>query len=151
MAQDVAARVSLAIDALPDSVWKALTTKAELKKFFFGADIDSSFRLGDPITWRGTFNGKPYEDKGAILAAEEGRRLSFSHYSPLSGKPDAPENYQVVTFDLEPDNEGTLVTLTQTKLLGPVDESDLKNRAAYEKNWQGVLEGLRDSAASLLV
>src|SRR5258707_2991214 len=110
MPQDeAAARVALSIDALPDSVWRALTTKSELKKFFFGADVDSDFRVGSAIRMRGTINGKAYEDKGTILVADPPRRLSFSHYSPLSGKDDKPENYHVVTFELVPKAGGTKV------------------------------------------
>ncbi|HWD28316.1 MAG TPA: SRPBCC domain-containing protein [Rhizomicrobium sp.] len=149
--QPVVAMATLGIDALPESVWQALTTPSKLKMFFFGADVDSTFRVGAPITMRGEMNGKPYEDKGTILIADEPKRLSFSHYSPLSGKPDAPENTNVVTFTLAPENAGTRVTLTQTKLQGPITEADAQNREAYEKNWRGVLEGLRETASSLLV
>jgi uncharacterized protein YndB with AHSA1/START domain len=149
--EPVVAMATLGIDALPQSVWQALTTPSELKKFFFGADVDSTFRVGTPITMRGEMNGKSYEDKGTILIADAPKRLSFSHYSPLSGKPDTPENYNVVTFTLVPENEGTRATLTQTKLQGPITAADAKSREAYEKNWRGVLEGLRDAASSLLV
>jgi uncharacterized protein YndB with AHSA1/START domain len=136
------ASVSKIIDASPEDVWHALTTPRELKKYFFGADVESDWVVGHPIRMRGEFKGHAYEDKGEILAAELEKRLAFSHWSPLSGEPDAPENYHVVTFDLQPERSGTAVSLTQSNLTGGVKPSDLEHKADYEKNWSGVLEGL---------
>jgi uncharacterized protein YndB with AHSA1/START domain len=140
--ESVTAQVSKHVDAPPSDVWKAITDPARLKRFFFGADVESGWEPGDPIRMRGEFKGKPYEDKGEIREAAPGKRLSFSHYSPLSGAPDKRENYHVVTFDLDPDGDGSKVTLSQSNLDGTVKASDTEHRAEYEKNWQGVLEGL---------
>lgn len=137
------AQVSKVIDATADEIWRALTTPKIMKSYFLGADISSDFQVGSPITFRGQFKGKSYEDKGSIQTVEPGRRLSFSHYSPLAGLADDPENYHTVAFDLAPVKGGTRVTLTQANLLGGVKPSDLEHRAEYEKNWMSVLEGLR--------
>jgi uncharacterized protein YndB with AHSA1/START domain len=140
--EPVTAQVSKHVDAPPSDVWKAITDPVRLKRFFFGAEVESSWEPGDPIRMRGEFKGKAYEDKGEIREAAPGKRLSFSHYSPLSGAPDKRENYHVVTFDLDPDGEGSKVTLSQSNLDGTVKASDKEHRAEYEKNWQGVLDGL---------
>ena len=60
-----------------------------------------------------------------IRSFDPERRLAFSHFSPLTGAKDAPENYNLITIDLEPDGAGTRVTLTQAKLQGEpkADES----------------------------
>ena len=137
------AQVSKVIDATADEIWRALTTPKIMKSYFLGADISSDVQVGSPITFRGQFKGKSYEDKGSIQTVEPGRRLSFSHYSPLAGLADDPENYHTVAFDLAPVKGGTRVTLTQANLLGGVKPSDLEHRAEYEKNWMSVLEGLR--------
>ena len=136
------AQVSQTVDASPAEVWNALTTPAKLKQFFFGADVESNWEVGEPVRMRGEYNGKRYEDKGEILVAEPGRRLAFSHWSAMSGAPDAPENYHVVTFDLAPRGQGTEVTLTQSNLLGDAKPSDAEHKADYEKNWRMVLTGL---------
>jgi hypothetical protein len=36
--------------------------------------------------------GKTHEDKGVILRLEPERLLQYSHFSPLSGLPDAPDS-----------------------------------------------------------
>jgi uncharacterized protein YndB with AHSA1/START domain len=137
------AQVSNEIRATPNEVWKALTTPSLLKKYFMGADVESDFKVGSPITFRGEFKGKTYQDKGEIRAATPGKRLEFSHFSSLSGQPDQPENYHLVSIDLWPNEDGTKVTLTQSNLQGGPKPSDAKMRAEFEKNWSGVLAGLK--------
>jgi uncharacterized protein YndB with AHSA1/START domain len=140
---EATAQVSQIIDAEPATIWKALTDPKKLKTFFMGSDVESDWRVGSPIRFRGEFKGKPYEDKGEIQTVEVEHRLSFSHFSPLTGEPDRPENYHVVTFDLEPTEKKTRVTLTQSNLIGRAKKSDVDHRAEYEKNWTSVLDGLK--------
>jgi uncharacterized protein YndB with AHSA1/START domain/tRNA U34 5-methylaminomethyl-2-thiouridine-forming methyltransferase MnmC len=137
------AQVSKVMGATAAEIWTALTTPKLMKTYFLGADISSDFRVGSPITFRGQFKGKPYEDKGEIKTVEPQKRLSFSHFSPMTGQPDVPENYHTVTFDLEPAESGTKVTLTQANLVGGVKPSDRKQRAEFERNWMSVLDGLK--------
>jgi uncharacterized protein YndB with AHSA1/START domain len=138
----VTAQVSKTIDATSAQIWTALTVPACLKQFFFGADVESDWKIGHPIRMTGEFKGKAYEDKGEILEIDPGERLSFSHWSAMSGMADKPENYHVVSFDLSPDGKGTKVTLSQSNLRGDIKPSDLEHRAEYEKNWRTVLDGL---------
>jgi uncharacterized protein YndB with AHSA1/START domain len=137
------AQVSNEIRATPNEVWKALTTPSLLKKYFMGADVESDFKVGSPITFRGNFKGKSYQDKGEIKVATQDERLEFSHFSPLSGQPDQPENYHLVSIDLSPNEDATKVTLTQSNLQGGPKPSDAKMRAEFEKNWTAVLAGLK--------
>jgi uncharacterized protein YndB with AHSA1/START domain len=140
---EATAQVSRLIHADPDEVWQALTRPDKLKAFFFGADVESDFRPGSPIIMRGEFNGEAYEDKGEIVEARPRERLSFSHFSVLTGAPDTPENYHLVTYELRPQGEAaTEVTVTQSNLTGGVRPSDQEMRGQYEKNWTAVLEGL---------
>jgi uncharacterized protein YndB with AHSA1/START domain len=139
---DVTARVSKTIAAPAAAIWQALTTPQTIKHYFFGAEVESDFRVGSPIRFRGEFNGKKYEDKGEVLDVQPQKRLSMSHWSPLSGTADAPQNYHVVTYDLNPQRNATVVTLTQSNLSGGVKPADIEKRQEFEKNWSMVLDGL---------
>ena len=139
---EATAQVSTTTAALPAEIWKALTTPEKLKQYFFGANVQSDWKVGSPIRMKGYYRGRSYEDRGEIIALEPNKRLSFSHWSPLSGAPDTPENYHVVTFELSPHGADTTVTLTQANLTGGVTASDIEHRADYEKNWRTVLDGL---------
>ena len=136
-----AAEATEIIHAPSETVWQALTSPAMLKQYFFGADVESSWDEGDPITFSGEYNGKRYKDKGVIRTARPPEELSFTHWSALSGAPDKPENYHLVTITLDERDDSTAVTLIQDDQDGkPVDET---TRAQFEKNWSGVLKGLK--------
>jgi len=139
---ELTAQVQKTIHAPAPAVWGALTTPAQLKQFFFGADVQTDWKIGSPIRFKGEFKGKPYEDKGEVLTVEPRQRLGFSHWSAMSGQADAPENYHVVTFLLAPEGKQTRVTLTQANLIGGATPADLAHRTEYEKNWAMVLDGL---------
>ncbi len=142
-----ASQVQTTINAPPTVVWKALTTASTLKQFFFGSDISTDWNVGSPIYFRGDWKGKPYEDKGNIQAFDVGKRLSFTHWSPLSGMEDRPENYHIVTFDLRPVGGGTEVVLTQTNQ-NDAEPLTPENRKDYDKNWTMVLDGLKKAVAA---
>jgi len=140
-----ASKVQTTVNAPPTAVWKALTTASTLKQFFFGSDVSTDWSIGSPIRFRGNWKGKPYEDKGVIQSFDPGKRLAFTHWSPLSGMDDKPENYHIVAFDLRPANGVTEVVLTQTNL-NDAEPLTPENRAEYAKNWTMVLDGLKKAA-----
>jgi uncharacterized protein YndB with AHSA1/START domain len=88
------------IDAPAERVWEVLTSPESLKELWFGAEVETDWQVGSPITWSGEWEGKPYQDKGEILAVEPGRLLTLTHWSPLTGQPDVPENYHTLTYEL---------------------------------------------------
>ena len=102
-----------------------------------GTRVESQWRPGSDITWQGEWEGKRYRDKGKITALQRERRLQYTHFSPLSGLPDRPENYHTVTIELTPRHHSTRVTLTQDN--NPSDEA----RKHSEKNWDTMLVALK--------
>lgn len=114
MANDYNATVSLDIDAPPAKVWAGITDPETIARYMLGARVDTDWRVGQPITWTGEIEGKRYRDKGKVLDVEPMKRLSMTHWSPLSDAEDRPENYHVVTYELSPSGAGTRLTLTQS-------------------------------------
>ena len=137
MGNDLIATASTTIAAAPPAVWKALVDPAAIKQYMFGTSVTSDFKEGSPISWRGEWEGKKYEDKGKILRIVPNKTLSYSHYSPLAGLPDKPENYHTVTIELTPKGNETAVKLSQNN--NPTE----KERQHSEKNWSMMLEGLK--------
>ena len=122
------------ISAPASEVWAALTTPEQIKQYFFGTDVDTDWEEGHPIKFHGDYKGRHFEDKGEVKEVEEGRCLSFTHWSEMSGKPDTPENYATVTYALREKDGRTEVKVKQTNC-GDADET--------KKNWKAVLNGLK--------
>ncbi|MGZ4741033.1 MAG: SRPBCC family protein [Ilumatobacteraceae bacterium] len=142
----ITASASVVVDAPRQRVWEALTDPELVGQYFMGARITTDWQVGHPITFSGTWKDKPFEDKGVILTFEPQEEMSYSHWSPLSGTDDVPDNYHVVHITLADVDDGTRVTLDQSNLNGEITDADLKSRDDYEKNWQATLEGLKKVA-----
>jgi|SRR5688572_16495227 uncharacterized protein YndB with AHSA1/START domain len=137
MAKGLVAKASTTIHAPASTVWDALVDPRKIKQFMFGTDVASDWKEGSPITWKGEWKGKAYEDKGVIQRLEPGRLLQYTHFSPLAGLPDKPENYHTVTIELSGNGEETKVALSQDN---NVTEEE---RGHSAENWSLMLEGLK--------
>lgn len=131
------AKAQATINAPVDKVWDALIDPAMIKKYMFGTTVKSDWKEGSKITWSGEWEGKNYEDKGEILTFQPMKKLAYSHYSPLTGQEDIPENYHNVTIELEDKGDQTNITLTQD------NNTSEQEKEHSEKNWNMMLEGMK--------
>ena len=69
---------SIDIDAPAAKVWDAITKPALRKKWFFGVDTKTDWKVGSPIVHTGEWQGKPYTDKGVVKAFEPDKKLSHT-------------------------------------------------------------------------
>jgi uncharacterized protein YndB with AHSA1/START domain len=138
MENNFVARADININASLEDVWNALVDPEAIHQYMFGATVVTDWRQGSPIVWRGTWEGRPFEDKGEILQLMPGEMLQYSHFSPLSGDADLPENYHTVTVDLSQRGEQTHVGLAQDG-----NASD-EERQHAEENWGMMLSSLKN-------
>jgi uncharacterized protein YndB with AHSA1/START domain len=137
---DHIAKAEVHIAADPQRVWEVLTDPDEIRKFMFGAKVDTDWEEGSTITWSGEYEGKPYQDKGEILEVVENERLRMTHFSPLSGEDDVPENYHTLDYQLTADGAGTTLVLEQ-------DGNDSEEQAEqFSQNWQAMLDQVKECA-----
>ncbi len=141
MQQDFVAERQVVIDAPADAVWQTLTDPALVKQYMYGTRLETDWQVGSPISWKGEYQGTAYEDKGRVLAFEPGRRLEVTHWSPMGGSEDKPENYHTVTYELYSRQGSTVLTLKQSN--NPSPEAA---RTMAEQNWAPVLEKLKEVA-----
>ena len=132
------ARQSLVINAPVVVVWDALVDPEMIRQYMFGTHAISDWKEGSPIVFKGEWEGKAYEDKGVILRLEPQRLMQYSYFSPLSGRPDTPENYQTITIELSSQGTGTLLSLSQD------NNASEQAREHSEKNWGMVLLDLKN-------
>ncbi len=130
-------KASTIINAPVEQIWDALTKPEQVKEYFFGTDLDTTWEVGSPIFFRGEWEGKKYEDKGTVLEFNAPTSLSYDYWSALSGDEDKPELYQVLRYDLIQKEEGVEVTISQSNV-------ETQEKADHSNgNWKMVLDGLK--------
>jgi uncharacterized protein YndB with AHSA1/START domain len=127
----------IVIEAPMEEVWRALTTPRIIKQWFFGVETESDWKEGGPIVHHGEYQGRAYEDKGEILKMEPLVRLVHTHWSPFSGTPDSPENYQTVTYELPRMETVARLTVSETNL------PSVEAAGVSEGRWDAVLKDLK--------
>ena len=137
MDENILATASITVKAPASRVWEALTKPEQIKQYLFGTDVTTDWRVGNPITYKGVWEGKAYEDKGKILEVEPERLLVATYWSSMTGIPDLPENYQTVRYEITPVEGGCRLTITQDNNR---TQADADHSA---QNWNMVLDGLR--------
>ena len=128
---------TIAINAPSSKVWDALTKPELIKQYLFGTEVTTDWQVGSPITYKGEWEGKTYEDKGKVLQIEKEKLLVSTFWSSLSGLPDTSENYKTVCYELSTEGSRTRLTITQ-------DNNDSQEEANHsEQNWNMVLDGIK--------
>jgi len=132
--------VDVEISASPAQVWQALTDPEQVRHWFLGTQLETTWEEGAPITWSGEYDGRRYEDRGELLEVVPEQVLVHTHYSPLSGAPDEPASYRTVAWRLQDEGDRTRLTLDQT-LLG-------EDPAQPKQTWEQVLGMLKEHVES---
>ena len=131
------AEATTTVHAPASRVWEALTNPKLIKQYLFGADVISDWKEGSPILYKGIYEGKAYEDKGSVLKVEPEKLLLITHWSPLSGSPDTPENYHKVRYELAAKDGSTRLTITQD------NNSSEEEQEQNARFWTMVLDGIK--------
>ena len=136
--ESLTARASISLHADRASIWDALTNPARIKEYMFGTEATSDWQLGSTISFKGEWEGKPYEDKGVIMAIEPLRHVQYSYWSNLSGTPDTPENHALVSYTIDDNSDGTrTLTITQTNC------STTEQQEKSAQGWLYLLEQIK--------
>lgn len=138
-------RTEIEISATPARVWHALTDPALTRRYMFGCEPVTDWKVGGPLSWRGEIEGKPTVFvTGELQAFEPERRLRYTVFGLGLGLADVPANYVPVTFVLTPTSRGTRVEVTQGDFAGAerAKERYEETRAA----WGPTLERFRKVA-----
>ena len=135
--ETLTAKTTITFKAPAAKVWQGLTDPKIVKQYFFGTDLKSDWKIGDPITFSGEYEGHKYQDGGIILGIDPPKYLEYTYWSSMSGTEDKPENYNNITYELTEANGVTTLTITQ---------DGVKNQQAAEhseQNWMSVFDGLK--------
>ncbi len=130
--------LSFLINASSQKVWTALTDPEIVKQYFFGTKLQTTWKVGDPITFSGEWEGKAYVDKGTILQIDAGKSVAYNYWSSFSGKEDKPENYATIVYRLEEQDGQALLTIEQNHI------ADQEALAHSEQNWKMIVNSMKE-------
>ena len=129
---EITREVTLAAD--PARVFAALTTPAEIVRYFPYRSVESEARVGGAITFRGELGGQPFADYGRITAWQPAREFAYTYWSDNHGTPRTPEHHLTIRYLLAPGAGG------ETRLR--VEHGNVPAggyHAAMSQAWDGLL------------
>lgn len=132
------ANAQIAINVPAAKVWEALTHPKLVKEYLFGTNVVSDWQKGSSISYKGEWEGTPYEDKGEILEIEPNKVLKTTYFSSASGQEDVQDNYQVITYTLAEKDDKTTLTITTES------SKDQASANQSAENWDTVLKSMKD-------
>jgi uncharacterized protein YndB with AHSA1/START domain len=145
MKSDITAEVKINIKAPVSKVWDALTNPEVIKKYLFGTETITDWKVGSPIVFKGEWEGKQYEDKGTILDIAENKLIKYTYWSSMSGAEDIAENYLIITYEISGEDNDVKLTITQENI------PDKNRKEISEENWAKVMSDLKDVVEEMSV
>ena len=132
---------TISINASLTKVWNALVNPEMTRQYMFGCDAVSDWKIGSPLLWKGSYEGKEMVFvKGKILGIHPNRFLKYTVIDPNATYPDIPENYLNVTYELNEENGVTLLKVIQDGFEGAA-EGEKRYEHSYNngEGWNPIL------------
>ncbi len=136
---------NILINSSLTKVWDALTNPAQTKKYMFGCEAISEWKVGSPLTWEMIYEGEPYTAvKGKIIEIEPNKQLVYTTIDPHSPIEDAPKNYVTVTYSLSFEHGKTKLVVTQGDY-SKVADGEKRYTEAYNngEGWSPILNEIK--------
>ncbi len=138
MKNDLSVRKTVKINVNASKVWDAITNPKMIKKYLFGTQVITSWKIDSEIIFQGSWEGKKFRDKGIIKKFEIEKLFQYTYWSVFSGLEDKEENYSLVTFELSGDGKITKLTVSQKGF------GDKSSQEHSDKGWSIVLKKIKE-------
>lgn len=124
------------IRTTPEKLWAALTESDFIKKYWFGVDIASDWKVGSP--WRMFYPDGEVTDEGEVAESDPQRRLALRWRHKW--RPElAEEGEAFCVIELEPQPAGVVKLVVTHTLPRP----DSKLIEAVSGGWPSILSNLK--------
>ncbi|ASW73138.1 ATPase [Chryseobacterium piperi] len=121
------------VEAPIDEVWEALTDKEKMKSWYFDVP-DFELNTGKQFNFYEPGEEKKYHHQGNILDFVPNEVLKHTWcYPELSDKE------TIVTWELQPDGNGTLVKLIHENVDNFKALGDSFSRQSFTEGWNGII------------
>jgi len=122
-------------------VWDVLVNPENTKKYMFGCETVSEWQAGSQLNWKMDYEGKEMiAVTGTILEIEPEKKLVYTAIDPSSDIDADSEQLLQVSYTLEPQNEKTVLTVTQGDY-AKVSDGEKRFKEAYNngEGWNPIL------------
>lgn len=123
------------IKTTPEKLWEALTTPEITKLYWFGAQLESDWKIGSP--WKIVFPDGRVADSGEILECDPPRRIVIKWRNEWSPEHHA-EGYSLCTMQIEQADGAVKLTVMHT-----IDRETSKFIEAVSGGWPKILSNLK--------
>lgn len=127
------------ITAPAERIFLALTTSEEIPQYFPLQSVESEWKIGEEVLYKGEVNNIPFTDFGVIEALAFPKTYSYRYWSDNHATERTEENHLTITYQLDPTSTGTLLRMTQ---------NNIKSKDLYElmnsQVWDFLLTSLKN-------
>ena len=114
MSEPLFVKNTITIQAPAAKLWDVLINPEQTKKYMFGCETISEWKVGSELLWQGNYEGKEMVFvKGHVVEIDPEKILAYTTIDPNSTIDDVSENYLTVTYLLEEEKGQTVLTVTQ--------------------------------------
>jgi len=147
MEKELTIKNTININAPAHKVWDVLINPQQTKKYMFGCETVSDWKVGSELLWKGVFDGvELVAVKGHVVAFHPNKLLAYTTIDPNSATPDKPENYTTVTYSLVEKNNDTELTITQGDYAKVADGEKRYNESIAGGGWSSILTEIKKIA-----
>lgn len=102
-----------------ERVFSALTNSEEIPKYFPLKSVESTWKIGSEVLYKGEVNGNPFTDFGVIEKLSFPNLYQYRYWSDNHGTKRTEEYYLTISYSLEELSEGTLLCVKQSNIKSP--------------------------------
>ena len=126
-------KISVKVNAPLDKVWNAITNKEQMKNWYFDVP-DFEPKIGNNFSFYGGDENEEYHHFCAIVDLIPNEKLKYSWTYPEISK-----EKTLVKWELKPENEGTIVTLTHKGLEAFEHLGENFKIHSFRKGWEDIV------------
>ena len=126
-------KISVKVNAPLDKVWNAITNKEQMKNWYFDVP-DFEPKIGNNFSFYGGDENEEYQHFCEIVDLIPNEKLKYSWTYPEISK-----EKTLVKWELKPENEGTIVTLTHKGLEAFEHLGENFKIHSFRKGWEDIV------------
>lgn len=112
MVNDLVVTRSVMLNATPERVWEALTHPGMTRQYFYNCDVESDWKAGSTLRWRGNYQGRPLDVEGTVMEIVPGRYIKYSGFDRLTEGDIARRGDVYITHEIIPQGDKTKLLTT---------------------------------------